>query len=276
MNNTKLNSLLYFFLALSIGVWLYLDQKTDEPKAEKDKSFEIKEKMIDYDRYFLPYLYYATIGDSQGANQRIDLLTDAWYMLEIELDQYKQVAEIDENVYVAKQWLFASFDATDDVVHQFVSIDLNRFYLMEIRRRLEVDYYLDYLWQFEASLELVYEPAVDPMLCLLEFCELSNLVNDLNSDWNRFKELVPEDYFLNSMGISMTELEMEKSKLDLAIYKFNLSMETAMADQIKIEAQELNKAYALFLKNLIYDEYIEDTDNLKGFTFEHRLFTESK
>jgi len=163
MTNTKFDAILYFFLAISLGALLFLNRDTKNRIVETNKTNLIEEKMMDYDRCFLPYLYYATIEDSLGVSQTIDAVADAWYILEDELGSVNQVSDRNENLFLAKQWLFESFVSTDDFMHQFVSIDLTRFYLMEIRRELELDYYLDYLWKFEASLDLVYEPANDPM-----------------------------------------------------------------------------------------------------------------
>jgi hypothetical protein len=255
MNATRVNKIIYFFLAISIGYFLYQNATSDQLVPEKTKKIVIKEKMIDYDRQFLPYLYYTTVGDSQGVKQSIDGLTNAWDTLEEELVEACDVSYNSENLFISKQWLFDSFLSTDDIVHQFVCMDLSRFYLMEIRRDLEIEYCLDYLWEFEASLDLVHEPATDPMLCLLEFCELSSLVNDLNNDWKRFDEFAPGNYFFETMGISKEKLEIEKSKLEFALYDFNMSMETAMIEKIAVEVRKLDIAYNNFLKNLIEGQY---------------------
>ena len=107
--------------------------------------------------------------------------------------------------------------------------------------------YLDKVWEFEASLDLAEEVAIDQMLCLLDYCEFEDIVKGLNDQWKVVKRAKIDDELFDLGVEDLKVLNIQKEKLQEAIIIFNQAVEEMEGENLAMTATFLRQAYLEFL-----------------------------
>ncbi len=136
-----------------------------------------------------------------------------------------------------------------------VKLDQFKFQMQEIRKYWEVDYYIDYLWDFEEDLNRFVEISADPKLDLLEWNEFMPYLKAVNLSFTRLYEKEMDLEFLDYDPDKIDKWYSLKLELDLKLSCLNGLTEGAQIDEIANCAKGIQKttheAIALF-GNIIY------------------------
>ncbi len=160
---------------------------------------EVRKGMAQFDQAFLPVLLYAYAGDMHQAKRAIFYLEFRWQRLQDQSSYYtnkdKDWRETFERI---NQWLGDAYYAIDANCQDIALAELEhvRYELLTLRERQHLDYYLDYLYNFQYSTDVLRETAGDEMLCLLEWGDLEQQAATMNTYWQQvLAQTVDADMF---------------------------------------------------------------------------------
>jgi len=157
---------------------------------------DLRRVMLQFDEAYIPLWFFAEAGDMENAQTAWATADQRWQRLERTLYLVLPEGVWEDHFERAEGWL-ADAQITMDANRldlATVSLEHARFELIALRRSLGmIDYFPDQLYQLHASLDLLAEIAEDPMLCLLEWNEVGELVHRVTADWNHART-VPTDW----------------------------------------------------------------------------------
>ena len=210
----------------------------------------LHEDMVEFDKSFVPVLYHVWNDDLASAKRASFFLDYSWQKFN---SKYQKIAnkenDIDEDLRMAQAWLGDAFTAIDNNCQEasYVYLDHVRFQLMDIRRKQKVSYYMDFVWEFEAALDLVLEPAGDLMLDLLDYCEFKDLISEMNYAWHQLNLAYFDETRFGFDDHKTFYYNFRKKQLKSALKDFNESFEIGDGEEIAIKASILEEAYLDYL-----------------------------
>ena len=167
----------------------------NKPGIEKD--------MVHFDKAYVPVLYYVYDGDVEKASNSMFLLDARWQQFQ---NKYKLVFKDDvddlERLRYVGDWLGDANDAIlrDDHYAALIQLDHIRYEMMEIRRSYKIEYFLDYMWDFEGALSMLAEASCEDNDLICSADELAFLIEETKYLW----EIVDE---ARNMPFSVFEKE---------------------------------------------------------------------
>lgn len=146
----------------------------------------IKKDMVQFDEAYVPVLIYVDNGELENASNAMFLLDARWeqfqnkyqFLFKKDLDGLERLKYIDG-------WLGDSKDAVlrDDQYTAMIQLDHIKYEMMEIRRINKVDYFLDYLWDFEGALSMLSEASCEDNTLICSADELAFLIDEAQFLW---------------------------------------------------------------------------------------------
>lgn len=208
--------------------------------------------MAKFDRAFIPVLFYVRNGEMDNAKRSVFFLNHSWQQFN---NKYKGLLpdsdDWQESFRKTDAWLsdaYTSIDANAPL-ESYIFLDHVRYQLMDIREQNEWEYFLDDIWEFEARIDLVEEVAVDQMMCLLDYCEFEDLVDDMNIAWEAI-QIKNEDKVLFDMDEKdLKMLKFNRQRLEGAIRAFNIAVAEAEGENLAIAATFLQVAYLDYMSS---------------------------
>jgi hypothetical protein len=218
--------------------------------CEEDNVNVLLHDMAEFDKAYIPVLYYVRQGEMDNAKRAVFFLNHSWQKVN---RKYKNLnSENDdwqEAFRMTDAWLSDAYFSIDAMQPKeaYIFLDHVRYQMMDLRIKNDIDYYLDDVWEFEASLDLAEEVAVDQMLCLLDYCEFEDIVKDLNEQWKIMTKakVAAELFDLNAEDLKV--LKNKKEKLQAAIIVFNQAVEEMERENLAMTATFLRQAYLEYL-----------------------------
>lgn len=206
--------------------------------------------MANFDKAYIPVLYYVRQGEMENAKKSVFFLNHAWQKIK---HKYKNVQpqndDWQETFRMTDAWLADAYFSIDAMMPQdaYIFLDHVRYQFIDLREQQQLDYFLDEVWEFEASLDLAEEIAVDQMLCLLEYNEFEALVEDVNKDWKKLDhpKTIAKLFDLNEE--EMKNIKSKKQKIKTTLIEFNQAVEEAEGENIAMTATFLKQAYLEYL-----------------------------
>lgn len=198
-------------------------------------SVALKKGMVHFEEAFIPTWYYSLKSDSEQARKSVFYLAFEWNQFHNRFaKQYPENPQWEETFDRVSGWLGDAYTAIDDNCFDeaYNQLDHARYELMELRRRNGVDYYLDYLYDYEIELVAVLEVANDPMLCLLEWKEFAYMVEEMNRYWTLADQQAFPNRIFNWSKEDIALMQLQKGTIQQQLEAFNEAMEGA--DQCKI------------------------------------------
>lgn len=237
--NYSIKSLLLFVFLFSLA-----------SSCEKDNVNVLLQDMAEFDKAYIPVLYYVRQGEMDNAKRAVFFLNHSWQKVN---RKYKSLNpendDWQETFRMTDAWLSDAYFSIDAMQPKeaYIFLDHVRYQMMDLRLKNNIDYYLDDVWEFEASLDLAEEVAVDQMLCLLDYCEFEDIVKDLNDQWKIVtKAKVDAELFdLNTDDLKV--LNNQKKSLQEAITVFNQAVQEMEGENLAMTATFLRQAYLEYL-----------------------------
>ncbi len=235
-----MKNLYYFF---TIAFFLLVSTACNKDDVVKD--------MVEFDRAFIPAYYYSSLGNLESAEKSMFLLDAKYQKFNAKYGNKKpQSDDWNESIRLVGAWLEETKCALKDGNAQRAQIQLDhaRYELMDLRWRENVnDYYLDYVWDLEASIDVVVQTSSDPMIELLSWNEFEPMCNEVLISWMNLKQR-PIDHALFECSEGMDrEVNFQKEKLNYAINNFEYAMGSADRCDITEAALALEPAYLNFM-----------------------------
>lgn len=242
--------LLLFVLVVSVG-----------SSCEKEEVNVVLNDMAALDRAFIPVLVYVLEGEMDAAKKSVFFLNHKWQKFQ---DKYKDLKPENEDwvehFRMTNAWLSDAYTAIDANVPEdaYLFLDHVRYQMIDLRIQNDFDYFLDDIWEFEARLDLVEEVAVDQMLCLLDYCEFEEIVEDMNAGWEAVELSNGDLELFDIYGDKLRALNFGENELRTALEEFNLAVVEADGENLAITATLLKVAYLDYLSS--FGDFISAKD----------------
>ena len=216
---------------------------------ETPVEFVLKD-MAAFDRAYISVYYFVETNQMGLAQKSIFHLDQAWQKFAGRYSNvFPECEEYREAFRMTDAWLAEAYLSIDEgnKIAAFVYLDNVRYQMIEWRSLHDLDYVLDGVWDFENSVYLVEEVAVDPMLCLLDYCEFEALVEELNLSWKNL-DMTYDDiaYFGINYTDYLTNLN-RKDNLKNSLIEFNRAVTTADGHYVAEKAKLMKAAYLDYL-----------------------------
>jgi len=154
-------------------------------------------------------------------------------------------------VCLMNQWLDDAAIAIDRGHQMIALIQLNnvRDKMMDMRRELEIDYYLDYVWDFEETLDLTAQIATNPMVLWSSYDEFESIVFQLNTRWAILKSQKFPDEKYDMDAEKQKEFLLQMSYMDEILDEFNLVVEEKRGAEFDFASKVMIRGYFNILHN---------------------------
>ncbi len=170
--------------------------------------------MAAFDRAYIPVFYYTYNNQQEEAKKAMLYLNQQWGHFSKKYSKaYASSEDWMESIRRMAVWIDGAKCALEDGDTQqaFFQLDHARYELMDIRWRGNIDYYLDYVWDLEATISIAKEVANDPMLELM--------------DWN--------DFIMISKDVQTAYEEMAEQKMNMGRYNMSNSKQLVLIEKQK-------------------------------------------
>lgn len=223
---------------LALVVLMY---SCNKPAVEKD--------MVHFDEAYVPVVYYVYNNDLNKAFSAMFLLDARWQQFnnKYQILFHGDADELDRLRFV-NDWLC---DATDAIYRNdrhtaLIQLDHIKYEMMEIRRSFKMEYFLDYLWDFEGALGMLNDACCEDSTLVCSADEVAFLVDETQFLWEIVEdaENMPFSKILDSENLAL----YEKHKKEV-----NENMQLIVAERYgsykNLEAT-IDKTYDAYMKLL--------------------------
>ena len=217
---------------------------------EKENIFV--KKMVEFDKAFVPVLYYVYQGDILNAKSSVFYLEHKWQQF------YQRYSEANsksrtwnDNFCLMNQWLDDAVITIDKGHQMNALIQLNnvRHQMKDMRKELEIDYYLDYVWDFEAPLDLTAQIATNPFLLWSSYDEFESIVVQLNTRWEILRSQQFPDVQYEMDAKTQKEYLLQMNYMDEVLQTFNQIIEEKRENEFEYTSKILIRGYFNMLYN---------------------------
>jgi hypothetical protein len=225
-------------LSISLGIALIFNNFNCQPA-------DVKKSMVHFDQAFLPVYKYTYEGNMHEAKQAIFYLEFQWQKLRNQHEFAKQ----------DRAWRNA-FSQTDDALGSaYFAIDKNdprlalqhletaKNALIHLREQYRIDYYPDYLYDFQRAANLVTEVSADQMLCRMGWGELEDMAQAATDAW-RDAQHQPVDIALYELDSEkLIQLKDKMQVVSAALDDVHQALESADRVAVAKACKKLEPAY---------------------------------
>lgn len=210
----------------------------------------LKPAMVDFDQAFIPVLYYTYVGDMESAERAMLVLDRRWKKLNSEFDKHAMSTHNGiETFQMVGTWLQEADCAIQnkDTLLALIQLDHARYEMVDFRWREGISYYLDKVWDLEATIDIAVQTVNDPMLDLMEWPEFIPMCYDVENAWKEMSKVQVDETLY---GFSKSDKEQITLRLaDLEFYIQNFMNTIDCADSCKV-AEAANLMEAAYLDYL--------------------------
>ncbi len=196
---------------------------------------EIPKEMRHLDQAYIPVWLASTNHNLELGERHFKELDGRWRAFEEKYQGLLETSEDHREIFrLLNQWLEEAEDCIEqrDELCARIKLDHFKFELQEIRFIWEMDYTLDYLWDFEADIAQFTDIAEDPKMQLLEWSDFMTHLKAVNNSWEKLKEHVPNPTFLDWNDGQLITYQSLKDELGNRLVCLNGISESAQLEEI--------------------------------------------
>lgn len=217
------------------------------------KPMLMKKEMIQLDRNLVPVFYYVYKGDllnTRLAMQALNIQWENYKSSSIGANKFQQ--EWMQSVERADTWMQQTNLALEDgdLYGVLIQLDHARYEMMDFRWRMGMDYYLDGLWELEASISVTVDVAASPILGILGWDEFQDLCDDVWIVWSQLKEQSIEQRMYELSDEEMLLLSQREQNMEMAIVQFLRAVDEEDGYQFVESLKQLEPAYLELLESI--------------------------
>lgn len=212
---------------------------------------EIKEEMVLFDRSFIPVWYYVEMGNFQQATKAFNYLEEEWEIFKQSTTPYtRNVRQWKSSLARVDDWMATTQDAiaTRDAELAINQLDHARYELMDWRWRWKLDYFLDKVWDLEASIDVAKSAALDPILDLLEWEEYQRVNEDIRQSWEQIQNSQPDPRLHHLEETQIQDLNLRHSELDALLNAYLKEGQCLNTCEYEAAIESLHYAFLNYLK----------------------------
>ena len=215
-------------------------------KCNPEKENIFVKKMVEFDKAFVPVLYYVYEGDLPNAKKSVFYLEHKWQQFHQRYSEAKPKSPTwNDNFCLMNQWLRDVVIAIDKGHRLIAIIQLNniRHEMMDMRREMEIDYALDYIWDFEETLDLTIQVVDNPMMIWSNYDEFESIIFKMNTRWDLLKDnsFPASQYDMDAK--TQKELLLQMNNMEEALLEFNQVVKEKELLLIGFAANNLHRKY---------------------------------
>lgn len=172
--------------------------------------------MVHFDEAYVPVFYHVYKNDLDKASSSMFLLDARWQKFQ---DKYQLLFKDDidglERLRYIDDWLCDTKDAIfrNDQFTAMVQLDHMKYEMMEIRRSYKMEYFLDYLWDFEGALSMLSEVSCEDNTLVCSPDELAFLIEEAIYLWQIVDEAENMPFSKVFGGHEMARFEQFKNEV---------------------------------------------------------------
>lgn len=213
-------------------------------------SNDIRKEFVRFDQAFLPVLFYVAEGNSYEAKRAVFHLGYHWQQLRQRYEMNMPQPNWRNTFRAVDKQLNAAFFAIDANRYEeaFIQLEAVKHTLSLLRITYNIDYYLDYVYNFQASTTAFNETVQDEMLDMLQWEDVMEMSVELNHKWNivlaqHFDANLYEFNKDQAWKLRTTQLGVTE-----ALEELNTAMDCADRDVVVNASKKLNLALLEMLR----------------------------
>ncbi len=210
----------------------------------------LKPAMVEFDQAFIPVFYYSYIGDMEAADRAMLLLDRKWQQLNIEFDKHAMSTHNGiETFQMIDAWLEEANCAIQnkDSSLALIQLDHARYEMVDFRWREGMTYYLDKLWDLEATIDIAVQTVNDPLLDLMEWPEFIPMCYDVEDAWKELSNTKMDERVFNFTPEQKKSLATRHADLAFFIKNFLDTIDCADSCKVAEAANQMEAAYLEYM-----------------------------
>ncbi len=211
---------------------------------------DIRREFVRFDQAFLPVLFYVAEGNNFEAKRAVFHLGYHWQQLRHRYEMSKTEPDWRNTFRQVDKQLSAAFFAIDANQYEraYTQLDAVKRSLYTLRTTYHIDYYLDYIYNFQASIGVFNETVQDEMLDMLQWEDVMEMSVALNQKWNMLlaKPFDAELYEFNKD--QAWKLRTTQIGVSEALDELSAAMECADREVLADAGEKLNLALLEMLR----------------------------
>lgn len=223
---------------------------------------KLENVMIEFDRAFIPVFYYTYNEDLAEASKAMFVLERKWELFNYKIEKHSLTGHNwEESFVMISAWLEEANCAikNQDADLALIQLDHARYELMDLRWREGMTYYLDKVWDLEATIDIVAQVSSSDMLELIDWKAFRLMTFDVEDAWNDVSNSSWEKQNFKFNSSEKKEEFNRKLALGFAIKNFTIAVDYADSCDIVTAAKQMEKSY------LEYISVFGDFDSTKTF-----------
>ena len=233
-------------LPITSLITLLLLTFTADCRTDNQPFADIRKDFVHFDQAFLPVLSYVSENNIYEAKRAVFHLGYHWQQLKNRHEMAVAQPDWQHAFRRVDKHLNAAFFAIDANQKEQALLQLERIKqeLIDLRSSYKIDYYLDYLYDFQATATVLQSTVEDEMLTLLEWEDVMAMAVEMNRKWNvviakRFDAALYEFDETQQWKFNTT-LESATNALN----KVNVAMDCAERLEVAKASKKLELAFA--------------------------------
>ena len=209
------------------------------------------EDMVKLDRAYIPTIYFLNQGETNKAQLAYNAFNKEWQHLSkgyrkayMEEDWSQTISLIDGHIKKSGE-AFQEKDYYWALCH----LENARFEWTDLRRRYDFKYYIDYMYEFQMSWDVVIETVNDPVLCWLQWNEFEQQVNDAEAAWKNLMNQPLDNQLFKFTDAEKEQFFLIREKTNDTWKAFKKEMDCANREYIAVMAYEMTNQFDLFLNH---------------------------
>ena len=211
---------------------------------------DLVKEMVDFDQLFIPAYYFAYTNDMDRAKVATFPLKKKWNSI---AKIYGERENVDEDWKGTFRLVGFWIDEAEISINEKeamrcrIQLDHARYELMDLRWREKIGYYLDFVWDFEATMDIVVETAIDPMMGLMDWHEFQMCCEEMNLQWLELSNKVPDGDLFHFTGDDWVNLNHAINDMNREMEYLMIAVDTADGCQFSEAAKLVEQSYLNFL-----------------------------
>ncbi len=225
-------------LSISLGITLIFNNFYCQPAG-------IQKSMVQFDQAFLPVYRYAHEGKMSEAKEAIFYLEFRWQQLRNQHEFARQDTDWRSAFSKTDKALGSAYYAIDanNAPRALEQLEAAKESLIALRERYRIDYYLDYLFDFQHTARLVTGTSADQMLCRMGWGEIEDMAQTATDAW-RDVQHQPVDAALYELNPEkLMQLKENMQHVAQALDDMNQALEGADRAELAAACQKLEPAF---------------------------------
>lgn len=213
------------------------------------QSVDARKGMVHFDQAFLPVMMHVYKGDMYQAKKAVFYLDFQWQKLRNQYEfarKESQWRDAFQNIGERLGDAYAAIDGNNAKI-AFAQLEQVKDEFITLRERFGIDYYLDYLYDFQAATNTLMETSEDEMICLLQWEDLEQMALETNQAWQdvRFQPIDVELYELDIEKASLLKAKMQV--MTTVINNLNKAIDSANRAEVAKACKKIEPAFVEIL-----------------------------